>query len=156
MKVQPAVKQETVKIAVGVGILSVLMVAVYLIVGRFDYTVLLGALLGTFFAILNFFLMALTVQHATDSMDGVQVAPAEEVPEGEEEPKKPELSPEASQAGRRMQRSYFLRMVMLAGMAVLALKVPAFDPLAALLPLLFPRIVILLRNIFEKKETRAQ
>ena len=155
MKVQAVVRQETAKIAAGVGVLSALMVAVYLIIGRFDVTVLLGALLGTAFAILNFFLMALSVQHATDSMDGVQGAPVQEPAEGEE-PIKHELSPEATRAGRSMQRSYLLRMAMLAAMAVLALQVPAFDPVAALVPLLFPRIVILLRSMFEKKETRAQ
>ena len=64
--IQPAVRQETGKIAAGVGVLSVLTAAVYLILGRFNYTVLLGLLLGMAFAIGNFFLMALTVQHAAE------------------------------------------------------------------------------------------
>ncbi|MBQ7455979.1 MAG: ATP synthase subunit I [Clostridia bacterium] len=159
MKVSAEVRQTTAKIAAGVGVLTLLMVAVFLIVGRFDYTVLLGALLGALFAILNFFWMAMGVQRAVDSMDGVQVAPEEEPADGEtpeeEEPIKKPLSPEATHAGRRMQASYFLRMVVLAGVAILAIKLPWFNGLAACLPLLFPRIVIFVMNLLEKKETTA-
>ena len=49
--IQPAVRQETGKIAIGVGVLSVLTAGVYLILGRFNYTVLLGLLLGAVFAV---------------------------------------------------------------------------------------------------------
>ena len=36
MKIEPAVKAETKKIAIGTAILSVLMIAVFLILRRFD------------------------------------------------------------------------------------------------------------------------
>ena len=65
MKIEPAVKAETKKIAIGTGILSVLMIAVFLILRQFDWTVLTGALLGYCATVGNFFLMALTVQHVT-------------------------------------------------------------------------------------------
>ena len=98
--IQPAVRQETGKIAAGVGVLSVLTAAVYLILGRFNYTVLLGLLLGMAFAIGNFFLMALTVQHAAEKMNGAEV-PAEPETEDGEEPPQQELSPQAKQAKNR-------------------------------------------------------
>ena len=41
------------------------MQAVFLIIRQWDYTVLLGNLLGGGVAVLNFFLMGLTVQKAT-------------------------------------------------------------------------------------------
>ena len=56
MKVQQAVRTETKKIAQGVILLSVLMISVFLILGRFDYTVLLGAMLGSLAAVANFLL----------------------------------------------------------------------------------------------------
>ena len=77
MKVQAPVKTETRRIAVGVAVLSALMLIVFVLIGRFDWTVLWGTLLGGGYAVLNFFLMALTVQHAAEQMNGVTL-PAEE------------------------------------------------------------------------------
>jgi len=155
MKVQAAVKRETAKIAVGVGILSMLMLAVYLILGRFNITVLLGTLLGVLFAVGNFFLMALSVQQAAEKMNGVQLPPEEEPAEGEEAAEPP-LSPQAKQAKKNMQLSYMGRMLLLVGMAALAWLVPAFDPVPALIVQLFPRLTILAEGILMKKVTNAQ
>ena len=70
MKLQSAVKKETVAVAAGTGIgcavLIVLFLIMYLIFPessvKFDYRVVLGALCGGAVAVANFFLMALTVQ----------------------------------------------------------------------------------------------
>ena len=154
MKVQPAVQAETRKMALGVGVLTVLMIAVFLIIRQFDYTVLLGAVLGCAAAVGNFFLMALTVQRVTD---GMPVLPkrGEEAEEAEDEEKEQPISDEAKQAGKKMQLSFLLRMLMLGGVAALAITAPVFHPWAALLPLLFPRIVIALRSLFETKQKEA-
>ena len=153
--IQPAVRQETGKIAAGVGVLSVLTAAVYLILGRFNYTVLLGLLLGMAFAIGNFFLMALTVQHAAEKMNGVEV-PAEPETEDGEEPPQQELSPQAKQAKKRMQLSYMGRMAMLVVVAVVAIKLPCFDAVPALIVQLFPRITVFIEGLMMKKEQNAQ
>lgn len=155
MKVQSAVKQETRKIAVGVGLLSVLMLAVYLIIGQFSLSVLLGTLLGAAFAVGNFFLMALSVQQAAEKMNGVRLPEQEETPEGEEPPET-ELSPQARQARRLMQLSYTGRLLLLAAMAGAAYLMPGVDPVPALLAQLFPRITIFAEGILMKKETQAQ
>lgn len=135
--------------AVGVTILSVLMVGIFLIIGMFDTTVLLGAVLGTAFAVLNFFLMALGVQKAAEVMNGVQLPPEEEPAEGEEPADKP-LSPEATRAKQKIQLSYTGRMLMTVVFAIVALLVPGIHPVAALLPLLFPRIVITIQGLGQK------
>lgn len=135
--------------AVGVTILSVLMVGIFLIIGMFDTTVLLGAVLGTAFAVLNFFLMALGVQKAAEVMNGVQLPPEEEPAEGEEPADKP-LSPEAARAKQKIQLSYTGRMLMTVVFAIVALLVPGIHPVAALLPLLFPRIVITIQGLVQK------
>ena len=142
MKIQPAILAETKRIALGTAVLTVLMIAVFLIIGKFDYTVPLGAALGYTAAVGNFFLMALTVQKVADGMPAL---PKDEEDESEEEAggkKEKPLSDEAKQAGRKMQLSYTLRMLAIAGVAALAVTLPVFHPWAALLPLLFPRIVI--------------
>ncbi|MBR3740369.1 MAG: hypothetical protein IKN04_07885 [Clostridia bacterium] len=154
MKVQPAVQAETKKMALGVGVLTVLMIAVFLIIRKFDFTVLLGAILGCAAAVGNFFLMALTVQKVTGDMP-VLPKKEEETNEAEDEEKERPLSDEAKQAGKKMQLSFLLRMLMLGGVAVLAISAPIFHPWAALLPMLFPRIVIALRSVFENKQKEA-
>ena len=158
LKVEAAVKQETRKIAIGVCVLTVLMVGVFLILRRFSLPVLLGAVLGAVFAVGNFFLMAMSVQRAVNKMDGVELPPKEEPEDGAEEDKKTakELTPEGKQIKGSIQRSYLLRMLLLGCMAVLAIKAPCFDPVAALVPLLFPRIVIFIEGAFMNKEKKAQ
>lgn len=154
MKVQPAVQAETKKMALGVGVLTVLMIAVFLIIRQFDYTVLLGALLGFAAAVGNFFLMALTVQKVTGDMP---VLPKKEKEEGEAEDgeKEQPLSDEAKQAGKKMQLSFLLRMLMLGGVAALALSTSVFNPWATLLPMLFPRVAIAMRSLLENKQKEA-
>lgn len=159
LKVEQAVRQETVKIAVGVALLSVLMIGVFLILGQFSTAVLLGAVLGAVFAIGNFFLMAMSVQRAVNKMDDVHLPPKteeEEAAEAEDPKAAKELTPEGKQIKGSIQRSYLLRMLLLGGMAILAIQSPLFDPIAALVPLLFPRIVIFLEGIFLNKEKNAQ
>jgi len=154
MKVQPAVQAETKKMALGVGVLTVLMIAVFLIVRKFDYTVLLGAVLGYAAAVGNFFLMALTVQKVTGDMPVLPKREAE-TEEAEDEEKEQPLSDEARQAGKKMQLSFLLRLLMLGGVAALAVTSPVFHPWASLLPMLFPRVVIALRSLFDTKQKEA-
>lgn len=156
MTVQPAVRTETRRIALGVGIMTALMASVYLIVGRFSLPVLLGALLGAAFAVCNFFLMALSVQHAAEKMNGVQLPVPEEGTEEEGQDEKAPLSPQSKSAGRRMQLSYAGRMLALIAASGAVYLIPGIDLVAFLIPQLFPRIVIMIEGILMKKETQAK
>ena len=60
-KLDPAVKKETGYIAFWVVLLSVLMEAVFLILQKWDLSVLLGNLGGAVAAVGSFFLLAVTV-----------------------------------------------------------------------------------------------
>ena len=60
MKIEPAVQAETKKIALGTAILTVLMIAVFLVLRQFDWRVLTGAALGYLATVGNFFAMAMT------------------------------------------------------------------------------------------------
>ena len=64
MKVQKAVLKETEHIAIGVLIADVIMCIVFALLKKFDYTVVLGALLGTGIAVANFFFLGVTLQKA--------------------------------------------------------------------------------------------
>jgi len=170
MKVQQAVKVETQKIAWGVLLLTVIMVAVFAILGYFDYTVPLGALLGACGAVANFFFMAMTVQRITEQIHGVrknntskedqnQSTADETADNGEEEQDDP-LTPEEEAdlreqtvwAKKKMQRSYSMRMLLVVIVGVIGLKVSCFHPVAVLVPFLFPRVVIFITSVLTGKK----
>ena len=100
------------------------MILFFVILGFFDFTVILGGLLGGLVAFLNFFFLALAVEKA--------------VREGE--------NPKAVVAS-----SYALRMVFIAAMIVLAIKSPYFNYIAMVIPLIFPRIAIMFNNLIMKR-----
>lgn len=124
-KIDPTVRQETLFIAACVAVLTVLMEAVFLLTGFWDMTVLWGGLLGAFAAILNFFLMGLTVQKA--------------------------VLKEEKDAKNLMRASQSLRLIMLLGFCAVGAAVPVFNLMATLIPLLFPRMGVFLRGFMLKK-----
>lgn len=159
LKLQPAVKQDTLRIAAGTACLACVMMLVFLMIGRFDLTVLLGTLLGSATAVGNFFFMALTIQKAVESMKDAP-APAPQEPADPDDPdgEPADAPPSAlSQAARqRVQLSYSLRMLAIIAVGIIALTVDVFHPIATLLPLLFPRIVIfVLGKITKPEETEG-
>jgi len=123
-KLDPTVKQETRYIASFVLIFSVLMQAVFLVIGKWNSTVLLGNLLSAAAAIANFLLLGLTVQRA--------------------------VTKDEKDARSLMKLSQTYRLLGLLVIAVIGFAVPVFHPLAVILPLLFPRIAIAVRPLFKK------
>lgn len=123
-KVDPTVKAETRFIALVVLILLVLMEAVFLVIGKWDYTVLLGGLYGAAIAVGNFFLMGLTVQKC--------------------------LTLEPDEAKKRMKLSQQGRMLMLLVLCVIGGVLPFFNIIAVLVPQFFPRIGVTIRGLTMK------
>lgn len=122
MKLQPASKKEIGRIALGSLVCLALMVGVFfglslLGVGTFDYTVILGGVVGSGVAVLNFALLCLTVQKVAGMENGKPLK-------------------------ARVQLSYHLRLIFQAVWIVVAFLVPAFHVLAAAIPLLFPTLVL--------------
>ena len=115
MKISPSVLKETGHIALGVLIGDAVMVAVFALLGRLDYTVLLGALLGSAGAIGNFFLMGLSCQRAMNNPD---------------------------QAKAMVQRSYTLRMLAMIVVRIVGFVAPCFHVVAVVIPFLLPSITI--------------
>lgn len=152
MKIQPTVRQETLRIAKGTCILTIVMLMVFALLNKFDLTVLWGALLGCSAAILNFFLLGLSVQKAADLMKGVEFPPEPEENEDGEEAPAPPTPPEVAQAKQRMQLSYTFRMIMLGAVGLLGLLLPCFHAIATVVPFLFPRVIIHLWNMNNKQK----
>ena len=63
-KPQQGIVKETKRIAIGTVIMLIVMLVVYAVLDRFTIGVLLGGLLGSAYAIFNFFMLGMTLQKA--------------------------------------------------------------------------------------------
>jgi hypothetical protein len=126
-KIDAVVIKETKYIGLWTLVLSVLMQAVFLVIGRWDYTVLLGNLLSGAAAILNFLLMGITVQRA--------------------------LGKEEAEAKTFIKMSQLYRFLFLIVVVVIGVVLPCFHSLSAVIPMFFPRVAIAIRPLFDKKRS---
>ena len=136
--VQPAVKKETKNVAVSTGIGVVLMWILFAVLHvafpvkvPFDYTVIIRGIGGGIIAVLNFFLMGLTVQKVAATEDDAD-------------------------AKMKMKASYSRRMLMQVLWIIIAITAPCFWFVAGILPLLFPGMGIKIRGIFLKPEKQQK
>lgn len=124
--VDPEVKRSTRYIALVVLVGSLLLQAVFLLIGKWDITVLLGNLLGGATAVANFFIMAQTVAKALASGD----------PEN---------------AGRKTQLSRSMRMLLMA-LVLVAGHLLGLNLIAVAVPLVFPSVGALLSRLLLKEQ----
>jgi hypothetical protein len=123
--IDPVIKKETVYIGIFSLIFSLLLQAIFLIIGKWNYTILLGNILGYIAAVGNFLIMGLSVQKAVQ-MD-------------------------EKDAKAKMKVSQSFRMLFLFVIAVIGYAVPVFNTISVVIPFLFPRVAIALRPLFNKK-----
>ena len=121
-KINGTVLKETRYIAVFSLVLSLLMQAVFLIVLRkFDYTVLLGNLLGFIAGVGNFFFMGIGVQKAVEK--------------------------DEKGAKNVLKLSQTARFFGIFVIAAIGIVLDCFNTVAVIVPLFFPRIAIAARGI---------
>ena len=116
-KPQQSIVKETKRIAVGTVIMLVVMLAVYAVLGKFTVGVLLGGLLGSAYAIFNFFMLGMTLQKAASMTD-------------------------QQMAHMKVRSSYSTRMIGMLILAVVAFALPFVEGIPYLIALLFPRATI--------------
>ena len=120
-KIDKTVLRETAYIAAGTLILTAVMNAVFVLIGKWDLTVLFGCLLGSAVAIGNFLLMGLTIQSAV----------------GKDE----------NTVRKKVRLSLFLRYVLMFGVAAGAYFLPSvFNIIPLLIAYFFPRFSLLFRT----------
>lgn len=117
----PEVKKQIAQITVGTLILGAAELLVYLIIRRLDLGVVFGTLYGCAFTVLSFILLAYFVQKAVDKSE--------------------------NGAKAYMSGTYTLRLLLTAAMVIAAFKIPQINWLAAVIPLLFPRLIIMILNL---------
>ncbi len=125
-KIDQTVLKETKYIALFSLILSVLMQSVFLVAGAWDYTVVLGNALTYIMGVLNFFLMAYTVQMA--------------------------VKKEENEAKSLMKLSSNLRLFGMFVVLLTGILVSVFNTAAVIIPVFFPRICVFIRKLFLKDD----
>ncbi len=128
--VDRTVIKETKYMAAWVLILSAVMQAVFLVIGQWDYTVLLGNLLSAAAVVGNFFGMAVGIQRALEKDEK-----------------------DAKQAIRASSSIRLLAMFVVLAVGVL---LPCFSTWTTIIPLFFPRLIIALRPLWDKKTGREE
>ncbi len=124
-KLDPTVKKETLYIAVWVLALSVLMEAAFLLLRKWDMSVLTGNLVGAAAAVGNYLLLGITVA-------GAAAGPKEKI-------------------ALKVRSSMTARMLGMAAICALAIGVLHTNVYATLLPLIFPRVGIAFRPMVDRK-----
>ena len=129
----PAIRKETKRVGIFTFSGVIVMWIVFLILHAcmpekipFDYTVILGGLLGGFIAILNFFRMGITIQKVSAETN-------------------------EDNARLRMKASYSRRTLLQMAWVIVAITAPCFQFAAGILPLLFPSFGIKLMGLIHKE-----
>lgn len=133
-KISDAVIRETAYVAKWVIVLSAFMQSIVLILQAFGIMkwglpIALGNLLGASFAILNFFLMGLTVQMAVNK--------------------------DEKKAAQVIKLSQMSRNLMVGAVIVASYFISIFNIFAVAIPFFFPRVAIAFRSIALKKQENS-
>lgn len=122
----PIARAETIRIARCCVPLAVLTYGVFALLGHYGLSTLLGLVPGTFFAIWNFYAMASAAERWAQLGD-------------------------PARAQRAMTQSYILRYSLMAVLIVAAVLLEPVDPLAAAIPLFYPKLILLASGLFQRK-----
>ena len=122
MVLQSASRKELRRIAIGSSICAVIQVVAFFVlslvgIGTFSYKIVTGTVGGTCMGILNFALMCIMIQKATGIADEKLMK-------------------------ARIRNSYSFRKLIQVLWVVAAFLIPGINVLAAVIPLLFPNLVI--------------
>lgn len=129
MNSQNRIPNQTVAVAIGQMVCVAAMIGVFALLGKFQMTVLYGALAGGTVAFLNYFVMVYLANKAADKAEAQDVA-----------------------GGQKMiQLSYAGRMIGVFAVLVLLAKSGFFHPLPLVLPLAFTRPILTVREWIVKR-----
>ena len=123
------VLKETAFLATGELICVALMCGVYALIGKWDVAVLLGGLVGLLVATGNFFSLAVVATLASDKAEAGDVETGQKL----------------------MKGSYPIRLLVMAVVLFLCAKSGYFDVIALVIPLVFVRPILTVKEFFRKK-----
>ena len=137
---------DTVWLAIGEAIVAALISVVFLLIGKFNYSVVTGAVLGGAVTVINFLILSVGINRAINKF-------VEE--RGEDEMDEEEADKYAKEHGMTVQnammKSYMLRMFLMIGALVLAGVSGWFDIIATVIPLLMYRPILYVTEFIKTK-----
>lgn len=123
------VLKQTGVVALGQAACVAAMIGVFALLGYFDYTVVLGGLMGAVVATLNFLFMAIGVSLAADKAQEQNVKSGKSMVTG----------------------SYMIRIILMFVVLFACAKSGHFHVIALVLPLVFVRPILTIAEFFQKK-----
>ena len=123
------VLKQTGIVALGQAVCTAAMLGIFALLGCFDYTVVLGGLMGGLVATLNFLFMAIGVSLAADKAQEQNVKGGKSMVAG----------------------SYMLRIIIMFAVLFACAKSGHFHVVALVLPLIFVRPILTIAEFFRKK-----
>ena len=130
MESRKFVLRQTLIIAIGQAVGVGVMLGIFALLGRFDYTVALGGLIGAVIALLNFFFMAVSLTLAADR------ATQQDVKGGK----------------GLVKSSYAIRTIVMFVVLILCAKSGHCHVVSLVVPLLLVQPTLLIAEFFRKKE----
>ena len=121
--------RETLPVLIGEAVLTGVMIGVFALLGKYDLTVLWGGIVGAAVATANFFLMALGTGLAADKAQ----------------------QQDAKSGQALIHMSYLGRMIGLFIILAICAKSGLCNVLTLVIPLVFVRPILTIREIFKKK-----
>lgn len=133
-------------LAIGEAVFSALICIIYAAKGKFDYTVITGALLGIAVVVFNYLALSASVGKIVDGY-------IEERGDGEmsEEEAQKFSEEHKMQVQNSITKSYIIRNIVMLAVLVAALVTGFFNPLSLLLPLAMYKPLIYLSELIKKK-----
>ena len=119
-----ATLRETIKLLKGIIVLDIIFIAIIYILGKFDIPMLQGILIGSVYALLNFRLIAVSLNRAV------------------------QMSPGRAQIFASI--SYMGRLALTAAIILAAIKVDYINAFGVIVPMFFPKIIIVSSAINRK------
>ncbi len=110
-------------------ILSLIMQAVFIFTNSWDYTVITGNILGILIMTVNFYLMGIGVKKA--------------------------VAADEKEAKKILKLSQSLRSLLVLIVLAIGVSLSCFSTLATIIPMVFPRIAIALRPLWDKIKRRG-
>ena len=157
-------KKEALLLTIGEITVSAITVVVYLLIKKYNYTVLLGAILGCIISVFNFIFLSISVNRAIDraveseEFEKLKEAAKEKEENGEEDE---EDNGDAERFAKKNQMqiqnavrlSYTVRTVSMVAALAVAFITKQFDLIATLIPLIMFRPILTVAVMLGRKES---
>ena len=131
---------------IGEILISLVTCAVYLLIKKFDYTVITGAFLGTAVAILNFLYLSITATRAVDEFLRLR---------GEKEMTEEEAAAFTAEHQAKIQNtlkiSYLIRTFTMLAALIVAFLIKHFAVVATVIPLLLYKPINMVAALVKRK-----